>query len=74
MIGWASDRRAAWRACRRKLEASFVVRGELPVGAAREGAIVGAIELVAHDGRAERREMHADLVLPARLERATTSA
>src|SRR5262245_34487756 len=52
----------------RELEAREVHRGQLAVGAALEARLVRPIELVPHNGRAERREVQADLMLPPGLE------
>ena len=68
-MGWGSASRAACRAWRGSSRTRDVVGRELAVGGAGEGALVGPVELVADDGRAERREVQADLVLPSRLER-----
>lgn len=52
----------------RQLELREVFLGEEPVDTARKAGLVGTIELVADDGRAERREMNADLMLASGLE------
>jgi hypothetical protein len=48
----------------RELEEGDVDVGELAVGSTREARVVGAVELVSHDRRAEAGEVNADLVLP----------
>jgi hypothetical protein len=54
-----------------ELEDHAILVGELPVGAAAEELIVRAVELIPHEGQAERREVQANLVLPPGDERAS---
>ena len=52
----------------RELEQREVGKGELAVGASGEAGLVGAVELVAHDGGSERGQVDAYLMLPPGLE------